>query len=436
MSSPPPQLGQLRGGADIGGRGAGQPVVADHPPAHAPSPPKQRTASTAVTVEVQADARALNVSSPPPRVRWCPHKPFNLDRFGAYLSTSLAARQLTNGGPLQAALAAKLADLTGARRPIIPAASGTAALHALAAAWALRKGRHLRWATQAFTFPTSCQGPFTGAVVLDLDPQHWGPSMAGLDAYVDAVDGVVVTNVFGHQADVAAYEAWCATHGKLLLFDNAATAMGRLPDGRCVHDAGDGAIVSLHETKPIGRGEGGAVIAPPDLAAYVGRAMNFGFDIPAGRRAGDPLASNYRMSDVAAAATLDHLDTVVEGDWVGCVAALADHAGRALRQAGFETHLPLQAGTLHACLFVKVPAGLTGETVAVTLCALPGGSVEAKQYYRPLVGREAAPQAWRVFDQCVCLPLHAGMTPGDVDYMCAALARVAAVNKENSRLHH
>ena len=345
MSSPPPPLGQLRGGADIGGRGAGQPVVADHPPAHAPSPPKQRTASTAVTVEVQADARALNVSSPPQRVRWCPHKPFNLDRFGAYLSTSLAARQLTNGGPLQAALAAKLADLTGARRPIIPAASGTAALHALAAAWALRKGRPLRWATQAFTFPTSCQGPFTGAVVLDLDPQHWGPSMAGLDAYVDAVDGVVVTNVFGHQADVAAYEAWCATHGKLLLFDNAATAMGRLPDGRCVHDAGDGAIVSLHETKPIGRGEGGAVIAPHDLAAVVGRAMNFGFDIPAGRRVGDPLASNYRMSDIAAAATLDHLDTVAGEGWPAKVACLTARAEARLKEAGLGLYqiLPVES---------------------------------------------------------------------------------------------
>ena len=280
----------------------------------------------------------------------------------------------------------------------------------------------LRWATQAFTFPTSCQGPFTGAVVLDLDPQHWGPSMAGLDACADAVDGVVVTNVFGHQADVAAYETWCVAHRKLLLFDNAATAMGRLPDGRCVHDAGDGAIVSLHETKPIGRGEGGAVIAPPDLAAYVGRAMNFGFDIPAGRRVGDPLASNYRMSDIAAAATLDHLDTVAGEGWPAKVACLTARAEARLKETDLGLYLPRPEAAFPACLFVRLPGTLSGERVCAALCKLPSGTVEAKQYYRPLADRDTVPEAWRVFDGCVCLPLHADMSDADVDYMCAALA--------------
>ena len=411
-----PPLGQLRGE-----------VTQDGGHALVESPPKQRIPGVAMLVDIQA-----NASAPPhsPRIRWCPPKPFNADRFTAYLSVSLAARQLTNGGPLQRVLADKLAGLTGTTRPITPAASGSAALHALAAAWALRQGRPLRWATQAFTFPTSFQGPFTGAAVLDLDPCHWGPSIAGLDACAASIDGVVVTNVLGHQADVAAYEAWCTAHGKLLLLDNAATATGRLPDGRCVHDAGDGAILSLHETKPIGRGEGGAVIAPPDLSTFVTRAMNFGFDVHAGCRVGHPLASNHRMSDVAAAAALDHLDTVIEADWVGVLGALAAHAGRALAAASFETHQPMVAGSLHACLFVKVPPGLSGEAVAGALCALPGGgAVEAKQYYRPLVGRGEAPHAWRVFDQCVCLPLHVGMTFVDVDYMVGAMAGL--LDKEN-----
>jgi len=332
------------------------------------------------------------------RVRWCPRKPFNAARFTDYLAASLAAGQLTNGGPLQQVLAAKLAALTGTSRGVIPAASGTAALHALAAGWALRKGRPLRWATQAFTFPTSFQGPFAEAVVLDLDPTHWGPSLEGLASCHDTIDGVVITNVFGHQADVAAYEAWCAAHGKLLLLDNAATALGRLPDGRCVHDAGDGAIISLHETKPIGRGEGGAVIAPAAVAGEVVRAMNFGFDVAAGARVGDRLASNYRMSDIAAAAALDRLDTISSSGWADTLIGLADHADRRLAEAGLATHLPLPAGSVPACLFVKLPNGVCGDRVCSALCSLPSGTVEAKQYYRPLVDRAAAPVAWRVFD--------------------------------------
>ncbi len=366
----------------------------------------------------------------PTRIRWCPHKPFNAARFGDYLSTSLAARQLTNGGPLQQILAAKLEAVTGSARPIIPAASGTAALHALAGAWALHKGRPLRWATQAFTFPTSFQGPFADAIVLDLDPDRWGPSMAGLDACVTAIDGIVLTNVFGLQADIAGYEAWCSTHDKLLLLDNAATATGRLPDGRCVHDAGDGAIVSLHETKPIGRGEGGAVIAPVALAGAVVRAMNFGFDVAAGQREGHRLASNYRMSDIAAAAALDHLDTVIIEEWTGKLTALAAYADRCLTEAGLTTHLPLPADSMPACLFIRLPAGVRGDRVCAAMCALAEGTVEAKQYYRPLVDRAAAPVAWRVFDGCVCVPLHVDMSTADVDYVCSALRRIMLMGEE------
>ena len=34
-----------------------------------------------------------------------------------------------------------------------------------------------------------------------------------------------------------------------------------------------------------------------------------------------------------------------------------------------------------------------------------------------------------MYDQCVCLPLHADMSVADVDYMCAALGGLA--DKEN-----
>ena len=54
------------------------------------------------------------------------------------------------------------------------------------------------------------------------------------------------------------------------------------------------------------------------------QAINFGFDVPAGVRIGSRLASNYRISDIAAAAVLDHLDTMAAAQWVERVAS---HAG-------------------------------------------------------------------------------------------------------------
>ena len=45
---------------------------------------------------------------------------------------------------------------------------------------------------------------------------------------------------------------------------------------------GDGSIISLHETKPLGRGEGGAVFVSAEMVPFVHKALNFGYDIPNG----------------------------------------------------------------------------------------------------------------------------------------------------------
>jgi dTDP-4-amino-4,6-dideoxygalactose transaminase len=83
-----------------------------------------------------------------------------------------------------------------------------------------------------------------------------GPSLSAINSISDQIDGIVVTNVFGYQSKVLEYEKWCKMNGKLLLQDNAATPIGFVSDGRCIHDVGDGSFLSLHETKPLGRGEG------------------------------------------------------------------------------------------------------------------------------------------------------------------------------------
>lgn len=188
-------------------------------------------------------------------IRWCPLKPWDHQAFQQTLQPSLDKRQLTNGGPLQAVLAAKLQALTQSARRVLPAASGTAALHSLVAGWSIKLGRPLRWATQAFTFPSAMQGPLFDSIVVDQDPVLGGPSLKALEAIVGTIDGVIVTNPFGLQTAISTYEAWCKDKGLLLLFDNAASAVGFVEGRSSIHDAGDGAFISLHETKPIGRGE-------------------------------------------------------------------------------------------------------------------------------------------------------------------------------------
>ena len=70
-------------------------------------------------------------------ISWCPFKPFDFDAFRKYLTPSVDARHVTNGGPLQKVLASRLAAMTGTHRAVVPVANGSAALHALVYAWAL-----------------------------------------------------------------------------------------------------------------------------------------------------------------------------------------------------------------------------------------------------------------------------------------------------------
>ena len=352
-------------------------------------------------------------------IRWCPRKRFDVTRFHSYLLRSIENNHITNDGPLQSVCCAKLREFLCCEGQVVLAASGTAGLHALAVGYSLCKGRRLRWATQAFTFPSSSQGPFQDAIIVDCEPGEIGPSLRVLDTLCGAIDGVVVTNVFGLQLNVRAYEEWCLRNGKLLLLDNAATAFGMLDDGRCLHDVGHGSMISLHETKPVGRGEGGALIIPQHAVPFVHRAMNFGFDIPGNIRIGDRQCSNWRMSDIGAAAICDHLDNVIAEQWIKIQSDKLHLVLKYAESKGFRTPMGVAVPreTLASCLFLQLPESTdVDNTCSYLNHELSGGirRVEAKRYYRPLCDRDVVPNSWKVYDKCICLPFHVSLSLHDL----------------------
>lgn len=348
--------------------------------------------------------------------KWTEPKEVNLDRVAQLLAPSIASQQFTNDGPGTGAFASYLhqrmqlpPDCT-----VLLAASGTAALHALVAGYNIVAGRALRWATQAMTFPSAVLGPLRGSVVVDNDPVHYGPSLSGLDSVCDAIDGVIVTNMFGFLCHTSKYVEWCQRNHKLLLFDNAATPMSSAAAESNSCAAGDGAFISLHETKPWGRGEGGAVVCPAGaIAAAVHRAMNFGFEYGQTVRVSHSESSNWRMSDIASAFIQSHIEALTESgtdvrvqhivDAVDAYLADDHHNGLRLQWA-----IPVQAGSrlFPACLFLRVrdlyPAP---PPLAVHKFSAATG-IEAKQYYLPLTGPEQAPVAWGWYLRIFCLPLH------------------------------
>jgi UDP-3-O-[3-hydroxymyristoyl] glucosamine N-acyltransferase len=185
-------------------------------------PSKKREARNAVVVDVPSatkeedDVVEKGTLDEKDSLRWCYKKKFSIDRFHQYLHPSLVKGHLTNDGPLQKVASAKVQHLCGSNtttRKVLLTASGTAALHTLASAWEMRRGRCLRWVTQSFTFPSAIQGPMSNSIVVDVDGEHGGPSLKELEGLEEEFDGLVVTNCFGQPNDVLTYERWCKEHG-------------------------------------------------------------------------------------------------------------------------------------------------------------------------------------------------------------------------------
>lgn len=349
-------------------------------------------------------------------ITWCPRKPLDFKQAEKYLQESISRNHFTNSGPLQARFASVAASMLSVPRgySVHTSASGSSALHALATAYAIEKGRPLKWVTQAFTFPSSAQGPMQNAVVLDICPIHFGPNLCCREPPA-GVDGVVVTNCFGCSVDLEVYRKVCAHHNLLLLCDNANSPM-------LCNDPCDGAIVSLHETKPLGRGEGGLVVCPSRLDTLVVRASNFGFHRT--NRVWHSMASNFRMSDIAAAFHMVHWQNfhdIVHKHSMLTEAILLRLDTRPALQVPFRFNSAVSFLALFPVLFPRPVEDLSP--------CLDNG-IEAKKYYAPLT--PDSPVAHNVYDRIVCFPLHVELEIGHVDLMFEVIDEMLRINSRDA----
>lgn len=326
-------------------------------------------------------------------ITWCPRKPTDFKFVEQCLQESILRNHFTNSGPLQKSFAAlvksKLQIPNG--YSVHTSSSGSSALHCLASAYAIEKGRNLRWVTQAFTFPSSAQGPMQNALILDNCATNYGPDVFRGELPQD-IDGIVITNCFGCEVNIQAYQKFCRDRNLLLICDNANSP--QLSKFAC-----DGAIISLHETKPLGRGEGGLIVCPDQLTPYVIQASNFGYNRTL--RTWNRRASNYRMSDLAAAFHMAHwsqFDHIMEKH-----AALTQVVLREM-QTRPALRIPFNFSPDRSVLSI-LPILFPFEVDDLSRCLDNG--IEAKKYYVPLQNDTQVADDW--FKRMVCFPLHVDM---------------------------
>jgi dTDP-4-amino-4,6-dideoxygalactose transaminase len=209
-------------------------------------------------------------------INWVPNKQINNNKINKLLQNSINKNQFTNNGPnvqlLEKIIKEKLQ--INDTKCVIAVTNGSVALHSLTTGIQYYHNQNINWATQSFTFPPSAQGTLSNIKIVDID-KDGGLDLDELD---NNINGIIVTNIFGNIVDIEKYENWSNKNNKFLIFDNAATPF-TFYKGKSCCNYGHGCTISFHHTKPLGFGEGGAIIVDKKYENNIRCLNNFGIDL-------------------------------------------------------------------------------------------------------------------------------------------------------------
>ncbi|MGA7987264.1 MAG: DegT/DnrJ/EryC1/StrS family aminotransferase [Candidatus Dormiibacterota bacterium] len=292
----------------------------------------------------------------------------------------------TNGGPVEARFVDALEAWIGSVHVSVTS-SGMTALE-LAIQALLPAGRR-KVLVPSFTFAA---GPLAlcrhglEPLFFDVDAATWQPCIAEAEALLGTrtdVGGVLLTSTFGvANAEIARWEALAEHHNLPLIIDSAAGFGSTYPWDEPLGRRGSCEIFSLHATKTLAVGEGGAIaVRDPELRSTLECLKNFGFD---DARQATLMGTNAKLGEFASSIGIRQLDVLRHRVKLR-QGVLAAYRMR-LEPLGFT----FQPGADHAALaFVSALLPTPSHREALT-DALRSDGVQCRTYYNPPVHEQPA----------------------------------------------
>jgi dTDP-4-amino-4,6-dideoxygalactose transaminase len=346
-----------------------------------------------------------------------------------YLAEIDANRWYSNRGPLSLRLAARLDDHFGVPRDATRLVQN-ATLGIGLALMASNAPRGSRCLMPAWTFVATPAAAIMAGLdphFIDVDPDTWMPSAEAIAARddLDEVGAIVVVAPFGRPFDIGPWDDLSARTGLPVIVDAAAAfdalrAGGPLRPGQCP------VVVSLHATKALGIGEGGAVIGTD--AGFLHRLTaltSFGFW---GDRVAHVPGINAKISEYSAAVGLAALDV-----WP---------ATRARWARATRLYLDALAGMPRVTAMPGISHDWVGSTFSVVLDG--GADVAAREladddiatvrwwsrgcHAEPAYAgcrRDPLPVTDELGARVIGMPFRQDITPAEVARVAAGLARAA-----------
>ena len=371
-----------------------------------------------------SDNKQITVTSPllPP-----------LEEFIPYLQQIWDSKWITNNGQFHQQLEQALAEYLGVEY-ISVFTNGTLPLITALQALGLTKGEVI---TTPYSFVATTHAIWWNQltpVFVDVDPVTGCIDPDKIEAAItEKTVAIMPVHVYGTPCDTDRIDAIAKAHGLKVIYD-AAHAFKTTSKGSSVLLAGDISTLSFHATKTYNTVEGGALIChSAEMKQQIDYLKNFGFEdetVVVGP------GINSKMDEIRAAyglLNLKHVDSAIAARKRVAeqyVEALKDVEGITLYQPIVDSFnfkhstLNIQLNYSYFPIFVDATAyGLTRDELYEKMRA---NNVLGRRYFYPLIStfspynmypsatKENLPNAHRMADSVICLPMHHALSEEDV----------------------
>lgn len=348
-------------------------------------------------------------------------------------------------GPKVAELEKKLCELTGAKYAVT-VSNGTAALHIAAMAAGVGAGDELVTTPITFAASANCALYCGGRPVFaDIDPNTYNIDPECVrEKITERTKAVVAVDFTGQAAPLDALLDICHDKG-IIMIEDGAHSFGTKYKGKPVGSIADMTTFSFHPVKTVTGGEGGAVLTNREdlyekLLLYRSHGITKDESFYVNESHGPwyheqiDLGYNYRLTDIQCALILSQIDKLAQfaGRRREIVGRYND-AFLQIPQLFVQQEIPESDTTRHLYILRIRPEMLTidrkgffeamaAENICCNVHYIP---VYWHPYYQKLGYRKGiCPNAEKLYEEMMSLPIYYSMTDQDVDDVIAAVRKI------------
>lgn len=268
-------------------------------------------------------------------------------------------------------------------------------------------------------------------VFVDVDPSNCGIDPTKIEAAITPkTTAIMPVHCYGKPCDTKAIQDIADKYGLKVIYD-AAHAFGVEVNGESILNAGDMSTLSFHATKVYNTIEGGALVMHDEKTKQrIDYLKNFGF---ANETTVVAPGINSKMDEMRAGYGILNLRQV--DDAIKRRKRVAQRYREALRDVSGITFFEDMPGVRHNYSYfpIFIDAEKFGKTRDQLYFEMREANVLGRRYFYPLISdfstyrglpsasRENLPEAYRLAETVLCLPMHHDLSESDIQRVLAAV---------------